>query len=163
MKIEALMTADVGYCRAEDTLEVPAAIMWEGDCGCVPVVDDERHVIGIVTDRDMSMAAFLHGKPLHDLAVGRVMSKSVITCLPTASVEHAEQLMQLAQVRRLPIVDDHERLVGILSLNDIALAAERDRKAQDPALRLDIVALTLSAVCHRRVSVPPPISAESVE
>jgi CBS domain-containing protein len=88
------------------------------------------------------------------------MSKSVITCVSTASVEHAEQLMQLAQVRRLPIVDAAGVLVGILSLNDIALAAERDRKAPDPALRLDSVALTLSAVCHPRLSVPLPVSAE---
>ncbi|MDB4992847.1 MAG: hypothetical protein JWM74_279 [Myxococcaceae bacterium] len=160
MMIETLMTTDVWCCRPEDSLEVPAAIMWESDCGCVPVVDSERRVVGIVTDRDMAMAAFLEGKPLHELIVGRVMSKSVITCIATASVEHAEQLMQLAQVRRLPIVDATAAIIGILSLNDIALAAERDRKAQDPALKLDSVALTLSAVCHPRMSVPMPVSAE---
>lgn len=67
MKVQDIMTADVETCRLDDTLDRPAAIMWERDCGVVPVVDDESRIVGMLTDRDICMAAYTQGRPLPEI------------------------------------------------------------------------------------------------
>jgi CBS domain-containing protein len=150
MNVEQLMTKVVWTCTAGDSLREAARIMWERDCGCVPVVesDGSGRVVGIVTDRDICMAAYLEGRPLDDLLVGDAMARVLRTCRPGDSLGEAEGLMRAAHVRRLPVVDDAGHLLGVLSLADIAraagLAAERGVRRLD--LALDGVGHTLSHV-----------------
>jgi CBS domain-containing protein len=153
MNVERLMCKTVKSCSIDQTLADAASIMWEADCGCVPVLDANHGVLGMITDRDICMAAFLNGRPLQDLHVKDVMSRQVLSVRPEDSISSAEILMRRAQIRRLPVVNHTGRLVGILSLNDIALEAEREQGARSPDLGLNDVALTLSAVCRPRV--PP--------
>lgn len=134
MKVEQLMQRAVQTCRAHDSLNGAAQIMWENDCGCVPVVDDAGHAIGMITDRDVCMAAYTRGRPLGEIDVGSVMSAIVHCCRPQDTLREAETIMRTVQVRRLPVVDNENRLLGILSLNDIALEARR----QGAAARRDI-------------------------
>lgn len=128
MRIEQLMSRPVHTCRSSDVLSVPAQQMWEHDVGAIPVVDDHGRLVGIVTDRDICMAALLQGKPLHAIPVAAVMTPDVHACEVDDTVETAEQLMKLKQVRRIPVVADGKNPVGILSLNDIAREAGASSK-----------------------------------
>lgn len=150
MHARQLMTTNVLSCREEDSLERAAQLMWEGDVGAIPVVDAERRLIGLITDRDICMAAYTQGCGLAARSVGGVMSQEVYTCRPGDSVAFVEEQMRRHQVRRLPVVDDG-RLVGIVSLNDLALTAGKRRVFKTGRVTLAGVATTLARICeHRR-------------
>ena len=78
MTVGDLMTTDVKACGSHDGLDVPARLMWANDCGCVPVVDESGHVVGMLTDRDICMAALTQGGPLTQLRVSNSMAKVLI-------------------------------------------------------------------------------------
>lgn len=144
MNVERLMTRTVWTCAPEDVLSHPAQIMWESDVGCVPVVDREQRVIGIITDRDIAMAAHLRGLKLQGMAVKDVMQWPVHSCRPEDSVTQVENIMRHHQVRRLPVTDADGRLVGLVSLNDLALEGGKDGVA------LSSVATTLADISRHR-------------
>jgi len=121
MKVQEIMTADVETCRLEDTLDRPAAIMWERDCGVVPVVDDESRIVGMVTDRDIAIRGVAQGKNPARTKVRDVMTERVLYCYDDEDVEHIADSIAKLQVRRLPVVDRKKQLVGVVSLADIAL------------------------------------------
>jgi CBS domain-containing protein len=152
VRIEQLMHKDVGTVKAEQSLNDAAQVMWERDCGCVPVVSEDggRRVIAMVTDRDICMAAYTQGKGLHQIPVRDAMSHGVTACSPGDSVEDAEAILRKAQVRRLPVVDDAGQLVGIVALSDLAIAADRCRGQKKPALDEAEVAATLATICQPR-------------
>ena len=132
MKIRELMTERVWTCRAQDSLVKAAQIMWDSDCGAVPVVDGAECLRGIITDRDICMAALFHGSPLSTISLAEVMSGDLCTCHAQDDVREAERLMTQRQVRRLPVTDDAGTLVGILSLGDVAQTVGRDGRASRP-------------------------------
>lgn len=156
MNVETIMTREVKTCRPSDTLDTPTRIMWENDCGCVPVVGDDRRVLGVITDRDICMAAWTQGGCLREMRVSGVFSKQPHTCDAHATLASAEQIMRDHQVRRLPVVDDKGRLVGLLSLNDIARsAADAGRKAgAAQTVTPNEVAETLAVVGRPRARTP---------
>ncbi len=146
MFVRDAMTKDIWTCQADETLAVAARIMWDHDVGAVPVVV-ARKLVGIVTDRDICMAAYFTGKPLEVERVGLHMSTQLYTAAPADPVEVAEQLMRSKQVHRLPVVEADGSVVGMVSLNDLArVAAERGRSAVDSS---EIVA-TLAAIARPR-------------
>ncbi len=147
MNVGQLMTQDVRACRPEDTLDTAAQIMWDNDCGCVPVVDANRRVVGMLTDRDICMAAYTQGGPLRALLASSAMAKKVFSCKPEDTLEAAEEIMRANQIRRLPVVDAEGRLLGIISLNDIAREAERERTRRRKEVTTDEIGLTLAAIC----------------
>jgi len=124
--------------------------MWDHDCGCVPVRAENGDLVGILTDRDVCMAAYTQNRPLSEIAVRDVMSKDVKTCALTDSVEVAEKTMQRYQLRRLPVVDADGQLVGILSLNDLARAVGNDARNSAAGLNAEAIEATLAAVCRPR-------------
>lgn len=119
MLVRERMTTDVKSCRASDSLADAAKLLWEQDCGCVPVTDEHGLVRGMLTDRDICMAAYTTGKRLGELKVGDTMANQVAVARPGQSVHEAEMVMRARGVRRLPVVDEQRRLVGILSCNDL--------------------------------------------
>lgn len=146
MLIREAMTKDPRCCTESDDGSVAAQIFWENDCGCVPLVDDQGRLTGMVTDRDLCMAAHFSGLPLKQLRLGDlVQSAALQTCRPEQALEDAAELMKRHQIRRVPVVGADRRLVGILSLNDIAVA--RRHGGRIPA---EAVADTLGAICERR-------------
>ena len=151
MKIEHLMSPDVRACKASDSLSAAARIMWSRDCGFVPVVDNpEGKLVGVITDRDICIAAATKHRLADSIPVGEVMSKRTITCLPTDDVQTAIDRMVQGQVRRLPIVDKDGRLKGVLSLNDLALAAEKsDRRAGGGVTYSEVVNAMKAVSAHR--------------
>ena len=147
MNVSEIMTTDVACCGADESMEVAARRMWDRDCGCVPVLRDGV-VAGMITDRDICMAALTQGQPLAKMTVGSAMSSNAWTCRPSDSLEDAERVMQERQVRRLPVVGPKGEIVGILSLNDLARAASMQREQRRPAITVDEVAWTLASTCQ---------------
>jgi CBS domain-containing protein len=116
---ENLMTEAPSSCRPEDSLNRAAQIMWECDCGAVPVVDADNRLIGIVTDRDLAMAAYTRGQPLTAMDVASTMSKQVYSANLVEPLGAVLRLMREHQVRRVPITNGG-RLVGMVTLADAA-------------------------------------------
>jgi CBS domain-containing protein len=143
MKIQDVMTRDVSACSSDDMLSRAAQLMWERDCGCVPVIDHSGVVCGMVTDRDICMAAHTQGLPLHQIAVRSAMSPHVHACRPEATIEEAQTLMRRNKVRRAPVVDS-DHLVGIVSLSDLVVRAPHARKP--PGLRPEVLIQTLEII-----------------
>jgi CBS domain-containing protein len=117
------MRTEVHRVAGDASANDAARLMWERDIGVVPVVDEGGKLIGIVTDRDIAMAAYLRGLNLWDISVGSLMTGEVISAHSDDSIQDVSNLMSRRQVRRVPIVDDQGVLVGIVSLNDLAVAA----------------------------------------
>ena len=148
MKVQELMTREVGACRAFDAADQGAKIMWERDCGAVPVLDQEGAVVAMLTDRDLCMAAMLQGRGLSEIRVSSAMSKGLWSCRPDDDLSHAEEVMRAHKVRRLPVVDAQGKLLGILSLSDLARAS-MDVEAGGPgkrAVKPSEVGATLGAI-----------------
>lgn len=124
MNVRDLMKSPVHFCSPTHTLNEAARIFWEHDCGVLPVLNEKRQVVGMLTDRDVCIAAYTQGCTLRDLPVQLAMARAVTRCSPGHEIEAALQIMATAQVHRLPVVDSGERLVGLLSLTDIQRAAQ---------------------------------------
>ena len=123
MRASQLMTKNVASCSPSDSLEQAARLMWEWDVGCVVVVVDRQKPVGIITDRDLAMAAYTRGAPLRDISVESAMSSLLWSCSVNTSLAEIEIKMQTAQVRRVPVVGFDGELVGIVTLADIARSA----------------------------------------
>jgi CBS domain-containing protein len=146
MHVKEIMSHPAVTCPTNVTLDQAARLMWEFDCGVIPVVDDSGKVCGMVTDRDICMAAYTQGKPLSAIPVTTAMARQVVAVHTDDSIEHAEGLMRASQVRRLPVLDQESRPAGLVSLNDLArLSARANRSAVDHEL-----VQTLAAVCQPR-------------
>ncbi len=158
VKVQDIMKQSVATCSIQDPLQSAAQKMWDHDCGCLPVVDPDGRALAMITDRDLCMAALTTGKPLGDLRVGHSMSKQVLTCRPQEDITSAAQRMAKHGVRRLPVVDGAGKLVGILSLNDLATAVAEDN-APRPGNTIAAETLrVLTAVCRHRSVVPATIA-----
>lgn len=127
MLVEDLMTREVEACRPEDSLAEAAAVMWRRDCGAVPVVGEGGGVAGIITDRDICMALSMGGRLASDVRVGEVMAREVRTCTPVDDVREALELMRRHQLRRLPVVNSHGQLAGLIAVCDVV---RRTRKGK---------------------------------
>jgi CBS domain-containing protein len=147
MKVKELMTTDVKRCSLETNLAAAARIMWEGDCGAVPVTDERDHVVGIITDRDICIAAATRPRPEGEIPVKDVISGALYTCAPGDDVRAVLDTMKARKIRRIPVVEPGGRLVGIVSIHDIA-EQSRSRSADvSPDLVLDaFIAITAPAV-----------------
>lgn len=153
MKVAELMTRDVKTCGDNDSLNTAAQIMWEHDCGCVPILDAQHKLAGIVTDRDICMSAYTQGMTLAEIPVRRAMSPRVISCSPDDELEMAHQLLRMHEIHRIPVVDPSGAVLGILSLGDIAnhLTAARENAAKRAPRAIEIAA-TISAIRRPRVN-----------
>jgi CBS domain-containing protein len=156
MYVEKLMTTEVKTCSPDDTLQRPAQLMWENDCGFLPVVDSEERVVGVITDRDICMAAYTRGVPLGGASVASAMSSEVNSCSPHATLAYVEELMRTHRIRRIPVVDALGRLVGIITLTDLARRAQ-EKSAVQRTLSGARIARTLANVTAPRES---PMAAE---
>jgi CBS domain-containing protein len=151
MIVKDMMTRGTISVRAEQSLADAAGLMWQYDCGALPVVQgDDSRLVGMITDRDICMATWSRGLAPASIFVSDAMSQNIVHCSEGDSIGRAEAIMQSNQVRRLPVLDSENRLVGILSLADIARATEGDK----PSLFTsgDGVGKTLAGICKAHLT-----------
>jgi CBS domain-containing protein len=148
MLVSDLMTRNPAPVRGEQDLALAAQLMWDRDCGALPVIDDNREVVGVITDRDICMATWSQGQAPGCILVAAVMSKNVISCRPEDSIWRAESIMRANQLRRLPVIGGDDELIGMLSLADIARAADGAPKLRaDSDISGERLAATLARIC----------------
>ena len=156
MLVEQLMSTPAVTCSTSDSLSRAAQLLWDHDFGSLPVVDGNGRLVGMLTDRDICMAAYLRGQPLGDIAVEQAMARQVYTCAPGDPIGVAEKVMSQFQVRRVPVTDGSGRPVGLLSLTDLARGAEQDSGRRLPEVTEAEVSRTLAAICRPRRDVDSP-------
>ena len=127
MQIRDVMCRDAKLTHPDDTLQQAAQLMKECDCGILPVADGD-HLVGMITDRDMAIRAIAQGKGA-DCAVRDCMTQEVKYCFEDENAQHICQNMADIQVRRLPVLNRDKRLVGIVSLSDLARKEPNTAKA----------------------------------
>ena len=119
MRVSEAMSRDVQVCTPGSSIRECAKVMAEIDAGALPVGENDR-LIGMITDRDIALRAIAQGKG-PDTPVREVMSTEVKYCFEDEELDHVAQNMADIQVRRLPVVSRDKRLVGMISLGDLAL------------------------------------------
>jgi CBS domain-containing protein len=150
MKVNDIMSRDVKTCHPDSTLAAAAAILWAGDCGIAPVVDGRGRMVGVITDRDICIAAGTRVRPTSELLVQDTMTKQVHVCAPGDDIRVAIKTMAERQVRRLPVIDETGALVGVLSLNDVVRCAEPVVSGRKPPdLSAETLLFALKSVCRR--------------
>jgi CBS domain-containing protein len=150
MLVEQLMSRPAVTCNTSDSLARAAQLMWDHDVGALPVVDADGRLVGMITDRDICMAAYLRGQPVGDISVEMAMARQVFSCAPGDPIGVAEKVMSEYQVRRVPVADENARVVGLLSLTDLAREAEQDGGRRRPDVTDAEVSRTLAAICQPR-------------
>jgi CBS domain-containing protein len=125
MKVSEVMTRQVELTKPDETIQQAARTMARIDSGVLPVSDGDR-LVGMLTDRDIAIRAVAEGKG-PDAKVRDVMTAEVKYCFEDEDLDHVAQNMGDIQVRRLPVMNRDKRLVGIVSLGDIAFEAGKDR------------------------------------
>ncbi len=123
MKINEIMTADVVVVRPETTVQEAAQEMRSLGIGCVPVCDGDR-LVGMLTDRDIALRLVAEGLSPLNTAVSQCMTPEVRWCYEDESIEEAQKVMKERQIRRLPVISREKRLVGILSVGDLAIKTD---------------------------------------
>jgi len=146
MRARDIMTRDPQCCQREDTARRAAEVMRDCDCGVLPVVDEARRVIGIVTDRDLAIRGIAAGKG-PDTRLADLMTPMPKSCSADDDLRDVERKMAELQVRRIPIVDAGGRCLGIISQADIARAAGRDNSVSGEEIALVIE--QISEPAHR--------------
>jgi CBS domain-containing protein len=121
MKAGELMTAQPASCTPDDTIRKAAQLMREHDCGCLPVVDERDRLVGVVTDRDITCRCTGEGKG-PETPVKEAMSQDPKCCRVGDELEAVEGIMIAEQVRRVPVVDERGRCVGMIAQADLALS-----------------------------------------
>ena len=123
MTVKSLMTSKPSTCTRATNLAEAGALMLAADCGILPVVDDEGKLVGVVTDRDICIALATRNALASQLTVGDVAHTRVFTCGPDDDVQSALATMKQHHIRRLPVEGFAGTVAGIISMNDILLAA----------------------------------------
>ena len=148
MKIKDIMTAQPRTCSLGTNLAAAATLMLDGDCGILPVVEDGK-LVGVVTDRDMYIALATRNKRASEITVGDVVQTPVHTCGPDDDVQAALATMKQYHVRRLPVEGFGGSVLGIISMNDILLAAGAGKPVRDAE-----VVDTFKAICAHHHPAP---------
>ena len=145
MKVKEIMTPNATAIWLTESLADAAKLMWESDCGVLPIIKDGRKVIGMITDRDICMAVAIRDANPSGISVEEVMTGQVYSVNSEDEVNQALQAMQEHKIRRLPVVNSEGELEGIVSMNDVVLNAKPSRNG--PIAYADVVK-TYQAICE---------------
>ena len=151
MKVKEIMTPNAKAIWLTESLADAAQLMWENDCGVLPIIKDGRKVIGMITDRDICMAVAMSDRNPSGVSVEEVMTGQVYSVYPEDDLDQALEAMQEHKIRRLPVVNAEGELEGILSMNDVMLNADSTKS--------DDVVKTYQAICRH----PAPAGASAAK
>jgi CBS domain-containing protein len=146
MRVRDVMKREVHTLQEHLSLNEALSVMWVEDVGALPVVTSDHRVVGMITDRDIAMTTYLRGELPAHVPVREVMARDPWTCGPDDTLAKAEEILQLHQIRRLPVVDEDGKLVGIVTLGDLAHVATQGAWAATAGA----VTRTLSAITTPR-------------
>lgn len=132
MQVRDLMTKNPACCTADTNLQEVAMLMVEHDCGETPVVDSKKSMklVGVITDRDITIRTVAEGKNPLEMTAGDCMSSPCVTVTPEMSVEECCAVMEQNKVRRVPVVDEKGSCCGIVAQADIAQHATKQETAE---------------------------------
>jgi CBS domain-containing protein len=139
IRVHELMTKRVSSVHPASSVERAARLMEECDCGALPVVGDNGVLVGIVTDRDIVVRVVGRGRDVRNAIVADCMSERVFACYADESIAECMRQMARHRVRRMPIVDDRGRLVGIVSQGDLARHASHHPVSHEREAMIDVV------------------------
>jgi CBS domain-containing protein len=151
MKVREVMMGTPFYCQAETNLGSATELMWNANCGFLPVEAENGKVIGVITDRDICIALGTRNQIAGDVKVGEVMGDKLYFCGPDDDIHMALQSMKQAKVRRLPVIAKNGSLVGVVSMDDVLLRTESTVLGNEPELGSDEVVRTYRAITQRPV------------
>ena len=137
MKVKDCMCHEVAYLTPESTIEDCAKLMCNKHVGCIPVCDNTKTIVGLVTDRDVILRSIACDKDIKNTPISDIMTCKVCCCSPE-EVNEAEKKMSDEQIRRLPVVDENNKIIGIITLGD--LCANQNVNTED-------VCQTLENIC----------------
>jgi CBS domain-containing protein len=126
-RVRDIMTADPACVRESDGIVEAARIMKSEDAGVVPIVDGDRKLLGIITDRDIVVRLVAEGRNPLDCKVNEAMTKHIRSVSEDATVDEVMSIMRSANVRRVPVCDRNDRIVGIISMGDLAETGEKGK------------------------------------
>jgi CBS domain-containing protein len=132
-KCSEVMTTAPACCLPTDTVTKAAQLMKRGNVGSIPVIDNEqtKKLVGIVTDRDLALEIVAEGRDTKSTTVEAVMTHKVVTCLADDDLEKALAAMGEHQLRRIPVVDNHGMIIGIISQADVAVRVNQPNKTAE--------------------------------
>lgn len=145
MTARDLMSTPPHTCQLTTDLAAVSHVMWNHDCGFVPVVDADGRLAGVITDRDICIASATRRLLPERIAAAAAMSRTLHACLPGDDVDSVLAAMKTHRIRRLPVIDANGHLQGVVSLNDVVRAVGRKG-----APRAAAVVATLAAICAPR-------------
>lgn len=149
MKVLDIMSENPRFCRPETDLAAAAMMMWDGDCGVLPVVDEKNKVRGVITDRDICIAVGSKHRRAEEIQVREVVNGTLFSCRPEDSVKKALKIMSDHQIRRIPVLGSGGDLKGVISINDMILALKNGKS--DKELSAVDLLKAIQAICkHRR-------------
>jgi CBS domain-containing protein len=150
MKVQDLMQDKVKVCGFNTNLAEAVALLWENDCGLLPVITESGEVEAVITDRDIAIALGTRNQCAYEVPVGEVITGKVYACHPEDDIHEALTIMGDKRVRRLPVVNAEGKLEGFLSLNDVAIHAEKFDGDKTVTVSYEEVVKTLNAICRPR-------------
>ena len=151
MKVKEVMMGTPYFCAPDTNLGVAAEMMWNANCGFLPIQSSEGQVIGVVTDRDICIALCTRNRLPGELTVKEVMTGNLYACLPEDDIHIALQTMRDGKVRRLPVIEENGSLAGVISMDDVLLRTEPIGLGNEPELSSDEVVRTFRAITARPV------------
>jgi CBS domain-containing protein len=148
-----VMTSNVQSCGPDTNLASAAKLMWDTDCGVLPVLNAEGRMLAMITDRDICMACATKNRAPSELTVRDTVSGRTYSCKMSDDVHTAMDVMRREQVRRLPVVDEEGVLRGLISMNDFILLAGETKGGKAPAITCEDVAMALKGISTHRIPV----------
>jgi CBS domain-containing protein len=146
MKVQDVMMRTPASCTPETNLGAAVEMLWNRDCGILPIVDARQKVIGVVTDRDLCVALGTRNKLPGRVTVGEVAKGDVYACRAQDDIHVALQTMAQYKVRRLPVVNRDGVLEGILSMDNVVLHTDVGKWGLTSDLSHDDVIKTLQRI-----------------
>ncbi len=140
MKVRDYMSNEVFSCTPSTSVYDAAKLMQENHVGCIPICDNENCMIGVVTDRDLVLRCIASDKNAKETPVSDIMTTNVWTCKPDDEMTNAQNKMGDEQIRRLPVVDNNGKVIGMLTIGDLV--------KNDLELGQNEVSDTLNSICE---------------
>ena len=145
MKIENCMCKDICFVKPDCKVYDAARIMCENHIGCIPICNDNKNCVGIITDRDILLRTVACNKDTKTTPVSEIMTTNVHTCMQNQTITEAQNKMAENQIRRIPVIDDNKKVVGIITMGDLA------RKSRE--ISQENVCTTIENICNCKGSV----------